>query len=153
MLDETVSSSGVAVDKLSVLTYNILCDRYATSSQYGYVPSVALSWDYRKELIMQEIRAQNADIVCLQEVDADNYSEYFRVQLAYDDYKGVFWPKSRARTMPEKEARSVDGCATLFKHHKWVSAFFFSSSSGFPASGLCPSTYAMHQSGEVRRGC
>ena len=111
-------SSNPPPEKFSVLTYNTLCDRYATSSQYGYAPSLALSWDYRKELILQEVRAQNADIVCLQEVDMDSYNEYFRVNLAYNDYKGVFWPKSRARTMAEKEAKAVDGCATLYKGQK-----------------------------------
>jgi CCR4-NOT transcription complex subunit 6 len=123
VLDETVSSSGVQPEKFSVLTYNTLCDRYATTSQYGYVPSLALSWEYRKELILQEVRAQNADIVCLQEVDTDSYNEYFRVQLAYNDYKGVFWPKSRAKTMAEKEAKAVDGCATLYKSQKCVFPF------------------------------
>lgn len=119
VLDETISSSsGPPPDKFSVLTYNTLCDRYATTNQYGYAPALALSWDYRKELILQEVRAQNADIVCLQEVDTDSYNEYFRAQLAYNDYKGVFWPKSRAKTMAEKEAKVVDGCATLYKAHK-----------------------------------
>jgi CCR4-NOT transcription complex subunit 6 len=58
--------------------------------------------------------------VCLQEVDTESYNEYFRVQLAYDDYKGVFWPKSRARTMSEKDAKLVDGCATFYKHDKYI---------------------------------
>lgn len=123
VLDET-SSTTPSQEKFSVLTYNTLCDRYATTSQYGYAPSLALSWDYRKELILQEVRAQNADIVCLQEVDMDSYNEYFRVQLAYNDYKGVFWPKSRARTMAEKEAKAVDGCATLYKGQKYVRGLY-----------------------------
>ncbi len=50
----------------------------------------------------------------------ESFNEYFRVQLAYNDYKGVFWPKSRARTMAEKEAKLVDGCATFFKGSKYV---------------------------------
>lgn len=120
MLDETVSSSGAQPDKFSVLTYNTLCERFATSSQFGYVPSLALSWDYRKERILQEIRSQNADVVCLQEVDMNSYHEHFRAQLAHNDYKGVFWPRTRAKTMGEREAKSVDGCATLYKHHKLV---------------------------------
>ncbi len=121
LLDDTPSpASGSAPEKFSVLTYNILCHTYASQTHYGYTPSQALSWDYRKELILQEIRELNADIVCLQEVDMDNFNEYFRVQLAYNDYKGVFWPKSRARTMAEKEAKLVDGCATFFKGNKFV---------------------------------
>jgi CCR4-NOT transcription complex subunit 6 len=87
--------------------------------QYGYTPSQALSWEYRKDLILQEVREQNR-YWRLQEVDMESFNEYFRVQLAYNDYKGVFWPKSRARTMAEKEAKLVDGCATFFKGSKYV---------------------------------
>lgn len=106
-------------EELSVVSYNILCDRYATTSLYGYTPSEALSWDYRKRLILEEINAYDADIVCLQEVDRESFDEFFRRELALKNYKGVFWPKSRAKTMPEREAKLVDGCATFFKTRKF----------------------------------
>ena len=54
----------------SVFCYNILCEKMATSQMYGYTPSWALSWDYRKELILQEILGCGSDILCLQ-VSAD----------------------------------------------------------------------------------
>ena len=63
---------------------------------------------------------QDADIVCLQEVDVDSYKEFFNVKLAYHDYKGVFWPKARAKTMSEKDAKVVDGCATYYKNSKYI---------------------------------
>ncbi len=108
-----------ASEVLSVVSYNILCDRYATTSQYGYTPSEALSWDYRKRLILEEINGYDADIVCLQEVERESFDEFFRRELALKDYKGVFWPKSRAKTMAEKDAKLVDGCATFFKTSKF----------------------------------
>ncbi len=40
----------------TVMCYNVLCDRYATRQQYGYCPQWALSWDYRKKGIIDEIR-------------------------------------------------------------------------------------------------
>lgn len=70
--------------------------------------------------MLQEIQAQDADFVCLQEVDTDTFKEYFSMKLAYSKYKGVFWPRSRARTMAEKEAKQVDGCATFYKHEEWI---------------------------------
>ena len=109
-----------ADEKLSVMSYNILCDRYATVSQYGYTPSEALSWDYRKQIILNELRDGDADIVCLQEVDQENYNEFFRKELAPQDYRGTFWPKTRAKTMSEREAKLVDGCATFYKNSKYV---------------------------------
>lgn len=108
-----------ASEILSVVSYNILCDKYATASLYGYTPSGALSWDYRKRLILQEISDHDADIVCLQEVDRENFDDFFKRELDSKDYKGVFWPKSRAKTMSEKEAKLVDGCATFFKANKY----------------------------------
>lgn len=50
----------------SVMCYNVLCDKYATRQLYGYCPSWALNWEYRKKNIMQEILGCNADIISLQ---------------------------------------------------------------------------------------
>ncbi|KAK8217907.1 glucose-repressible alcohol dehydrogenase-like protein transcriptional effector [Phyllosticta capitalensis] len=107
-------------DKFMVLSYNILCDRMATQSHYGYTPSAALAWEHRRDLILQELRARESDIICLQEIDSESYNEYFRGSLAHDDYKGVFWPKARARTMTEREAKLVDGCAIFYKNSKFI---------------------------------
>ena len=107
-------------ETFSVLDYNVLCDKYVTTAQYGYTPEQALSWEYRRDVVIKELKNHDADIVCLQEVDKMSYEEFFRRELAYDDYKGVFWPKSRARTMPDKEANYVDGCATFYKGRKFI---------------------------------
>lgn len=120
ILDETASSPNAPVDKVSVLSYNTLCEAAATPSHYGFVPSRILSWEYRRELVLSEVRSHNADIVCLQEVDQGSYNDYFREKLAYNDYKGVYWPRGRAMGMQEEEARSVDGCATFFKGSKFI---------------------------------
>ena len=50
----------------------------------------------------------------------ENFHEFFRSKLALKDYKGVFWPKTRAKTMTDKESRSVDGCAIFYKNSKYV---------------------------------
>lgn len=63
-LDGRVSSVG----NFTVLSYNILSDTYATSDVYGYCPSWALSWAYRRQNLLREIVGYRADIVCLQEV-------------------------------------------------------------------------------------
>ncbi|PWN41288.1 glucose-repressible alcohol dehydrogenase transcriptional effector [Ceraceosorus guamensis] len=104
----------------NVLSYNVLCERYATPQMYGYTPSWALAWDYRKEFILQEVMSYSADICCLQEVDSEQYEDYFLHHLSQQDYEGVFWPKSRARTMRDEERRRVDGCATFFKSNKYA---------------------------------
>lgn len=79
-----------------------------------------MNWEYRRDLLLNEIRGHDADIVCLQEVDQGSYNGFFREQLAYNDYKGVYWPKGRAQGMSEEEAKVVDGCATFFKGSKYI---------------------------------
>jgi CCR4-NOT transcription complex subunit 6 len=112
--------SDASQETVTALSYNILCDKYCTQSQYGYTPSGALSWEHRRETILAELRERNADIVCLQEIDQESFNDYFREALAHNDYKGVFWPKSRARTMGEREAKLVDGCAIFYKNSKYI---------------------------------
>ena len=48
------------------MNYNILCDKYATRHVYGYCPSWALKWDYRRKQILDELRSYSADIIALQ---------------------------------------------------------------------------------------
>jgi CCR4-NOT transcription complex subunit 6 len=109
-----------AQERVKVFSYNTLCARYATPQQYGYTPTKALSWDYRKDMILAEIEASQADFLCLQEIETEAYHEFFRAKLAYSNYKSVFWPKSRARTMSDKDAKKVDGCATFYNDDKYI---------------------------------
>lgn len=54
------------------MCYNVLCEKYATTQMYGYCPSWALSWDYRKKVILGEIRHYTADIITLQVIFSEN---------------------------------------------------------------------------------
>jgi CCR4-NOT transcription complex subunit 6 len=105
-------------DSFSVLSYNTLCDLYASPQMYAYTPSWALGWKYRSELLKEEILSFDTDIVCFQEADAFNFESYFTPQLAAHGYQGVYWPKTRARTMSEPDSKKVDGCATFYKSAK-----------------------------------
>lgn len=120
ILDETASSTNSPSEKITVLSYNTLCDSSATASHYGYAPARVLSWEFRRELILNELRSHSSDIVCLQEVDQGSYNNFFREQLAYNDYKGVYWPRGRAMGMQEEDAKGIDGCATFFKGSKYI---------------------------------
>lgn len=102
-------------ETFSVFCYNVLCEKAATPQMYGYTPSWALSWDYRKELILQEILGYSADIICLQEVDGQQYEEFFLPNLSNNGYEGIYWPRTKARTMTAEEKKHVDGNATFYK--------------------------------------
>ncbi|CAF3061908.1 unnamed protein product, partial [Rotaria socialis] len=103
----------------TVMNYNILCDKYATRHVYGYCPSWALNWDYRRKQILDEIRSYSADIIALQEIETDQYHLYFLPELQKLGYDGVFSPKSRAKTMCEQDRRFVDGCAIFYRQSKF----------------------------------
>lgn len=103
----------------TVMCYNVLCDKYCTRQQYGYCPVWALNWEYRKKGILDDIRNLNGDIISLQEVETDQFYNFFLPELKRDGYDGIFSPKSRARTMTEHERKHVDGCAIFFKKAKF----------------------------------
>ena len=51
---------------VTVMSYNVLCDKYATRQMYGYCPTWALSWEYRRNILLKEIIDSSADIIALQ---------------------------------------------------------------------------------------
>ncbi|VDO82316.1 unnamed protein product [Soboliphyme baturini] len=99
----------------TVLCYNVLCDKYATYSQYSYCPSWALRWEYRKNSILNEIKHYDADVITLQEVETEQFHLFFLPEMIKLGYYGIFSPKSRAKTMSEDERKFVDGCAIFYK--------------------------------------
>lgn len=117
------------------LCYNILCERCATERLYGYTPAWALAWSYRKELILSEITGYDTDFLCLQEMDIGQYQDFFSPKLAEKGYEGVFWPKSRYKTMTDADRMLVDGCATFFKADKSVSLMIVCGTPTEPAAG------------------
>lgn len=108
-----------ASETFSLMSYNILADRYAPATMYGYTPSWALDWQYRKDAIMAEISDPSLDIICLQEVEDEVFHEFLLPRLTEMGYEGAFSQKTRARTMSKEERRKVDGCATFWKSNKY----------------------------------
>ncbi|KAJ1674703.1 Glucose-repressible alcohol dehydrogenase transcriptional effector [Spiromyces aspiralis] len=102
-------------DVLTALSYNLLSPKYATPAHYSYCPSWAVDWQYRRDLILSELAILSSDILCLQELVLGDYESFFRPKLAESGYAGMFWQKSRARTMNEEERKNVDGCAIFYR--------------------------------------
>nr|CAG4645537.1 EOG090X06K5 [Lynceus sp. MCZ IZ 141354] len=107
----------------TVLCYNVLCDKLATRQMYGYCPNWALEWEYRKKGILDEIKHYSADIISLQEIETDQFYNFFLPELKRDGYDGIFSPKSRAKTMLESERKYVDGCAIFYRTAKFSLMF------------------------------
>lgn len=111
----TTNNINLSEEDFTIMSYNTLCDKYATPQMYGYTPSWALGWKYRSELLKEEIVSHSATIICLQEIDRNSFDSFWTPELNERGYKGAYWPKTRARTMNETESRKVDGCATYYK--------------------------------------
>lgn len=117
IIQEDVSTN---LERIKVFSWNILCDKYATAQTYGYTPTSALKWEYRFNCIMKELQLRDADFLALQEVSTEAFRDNLSPELAKLDYRGVHWPKSRAKTMAEKDAIGVDGCAIFYKQSKYI---------------------------------
>lgn len=109
-----------AILSFRVVTYNILADCYADSDYsrghlFSHCPEYALSWSYRKQLILDELLGRycfglfrlqtlscfvdidssviigyHADIICLQEVDKKMYENDLKIFLECIEFKGTF---------------------------------------------------------------
>ena len=84
---------GAPGGRVTVLTYNVLADLYATSRMYSYTPSWALAWNYRRQNILKEIVQHDADILCLQEVQSDYFEDFSRANSG-SRYTAVYKKKT-----------------------------------------------------------
>jgi len=117
------NKSNLESDGIRVFCYNILAESYATIERLNYCPSWALAWEYRKHRLLSEITQNEPDIICLQEVEAEQYSVFFHPQISIRGYKGIFHSKSRARTMDQYSSRNVDGCCIFWKEELFDCVF------------------------------
>lgn len=100
--------------QFKVMNWNVLADLYATESVYPYCEKWALSWSWRKHLILKELKSMAADIITLQEVQKDAFEDWFRPQLAEAGYEGVYQPKKREPIF-HRGKYTAEGCATFYK--------------------------------------
>ncbi|GER39934.1 glucose-repressible alcohol dehydrogenasetranscriptional effector [Striga asiatica] len=112
-VDGRIMSAGA----FTVLSYNILSDKYATSESYSYCPSWALSWTYRRQNLLREIIGYHADIVCLQEVQSDHFEEFFAPEMDKHGYQACF--KRKTAEVFVASINTVDGCATFFRRDRF----------------------------------
>src|SRR5262249_26840261 len=90
---------------ISIASYNILADSYVNPRWYLNVDPEVLRWERRKFALADRIARLDADILCLQEVEADAYALLER-SLAAKGYNGGY---------AKKGAGKPDGCAIFFK--------------------------------------
>jgi hypothetical protein len=83
---------------------------------YPYSDPWSLTWPYRRSIILQELNDTQGDILCLQEVQADHYSQSLLPMLSELGYDGVFKQKTRESM---GQYGKVDGCAIFWRKSKF----------------------------------
>ncbi|XP_021346985.1 protein angel homolog 2-like isoform X2 [Mizuhopecten yessoensis] len=97
----------------TVMSYNVLAQNLLYDNINLYVNSEEkyLEWNYRKHVLLHEIKEHLPDVLCLQEVNLEHYKSFFVPELSKLGYKGEF----QKRTGSDK----FDGCATFYNAHRF----------------------------------
>ena len=103
---------------IRVMQFNVLADGLSglreDRGRFSRVTPQYLDWNYRKDLLMEEIRQYDADIITLQEVD--HYYDFFLRNLRPMGYVGFFAPKPTSKCL--EVTNRADGCALFLKTSK-----------------------------------
>ena len=67
----------------------------ATPEQYPYCAPWALPWNFRRRNLLRELVNYRADVMCLQEVQADHFENFLEPELAKFNYAGLHKCKTR----------------------------------------------------------
>lgn len=104
---------------LKVVTYNVLAPSHTHPDRYPYADAAVLSGERRAARVRDQLLALEADIYCLQEVEAP-WLELFRNALE---------PRGYAFCFAQKAAGKLDGCATFVRtrllRERHVSRLFY----------------------------
>jgi mRNA deadenylase 3'-5' endonuclease subunit Ccr4 len=90
---------------ISIMTWNILASGYTTPSAYYYVKPEYLEENYRLNSISNDILFNNCDIVCLQEVEKRNHTQYFQSEN-FSQYDSIY---------EKRPGLTCDGLSVLYK--------------------------------------
>ncbi|CAD5121363.1 DgyrCDS9886 [Dimorphilus gyrociliatus] len=92
----------------SIASYNLLAQNLLEDNRYLYkhCEDWMLSWDYRRNKLIEELSYRRSDILCLQEVNAQHYESFFKPEIERLGYDSLF----KKRTNDKQ-----DGCATFWR--------------------------------------
>ena len=120
---------GILSAELRVLQLNMLADGLSGLRDdrgfFSRVTQKAIDWDYRKDLLLNEILQYNPDIITLQE--NDHYYDFFLPKMNALGYDCFFAPKPASACL-EVSDRS-DGCSLFLRRDKLKTV---STQTGYP---------------------
>lgn len=111
---KTTGKANNPSNMFSLLTYNILADCHAQrdyNKAGSWISEQELSMKSRHRVLMEEFKALDADVICLQEVGSDYFKEVLKLSLKDIGYDGIYV----ARISEEYR----EGEATFYKFSKF----------------------------------
>lgn len=64
------------------------------SDVYHHCPAWTMAWHYRKRNLLKELLTHRPDIMCLQEVQSDHFTEFLQPELTKAGYTGIYKKKT-----------------------------------------------------------
>ncbi|KAH7447330.1 hypothetical protein KP509_01G101600 [Ceratopteris richardii] len=99
--------SGSTIDveghSIRLVSYNILAQTYVRSTCFPHSPSPCLRWKARSKALIERLLSFNADILCLQELDA--FESFYKEQLDDHGYSSIY---------VQRPGRKKDGCGIFY---------------------------------------
>lgn len=95
------------------MPYSALCRLVLQSDVYHHCPAWMMAWHYRKRNLLKELLTHKPDIMCLQEVQSDHFTEFLQPELTKAGYMGIY--KKKTTEIFTGSAYTIDGCATFFR--------------------------------------
>ncbi|EGT31089.1 hypothetical protein CAEBREN_22092 [Caenorhabditis brenneri] len=116
MLPNAYDVPASATSKFTICSYNVLCQKTVERTNYLYRHLTNephfLMWDHRWKGLQEELPTFNADILGLQEVQADHYHQHFEPFMKKHNYKGIYKQKFGTQ-------QKDDGCAIFYRSEKF----------------------------------
>ncbi len=107
-------------NSIKVLTYNILGPLHGESSKHDYAPVSVTKWTRRRDKLLDEIRSNEPDIICLQEVSHKSLRESFIPGLKRIGLTGcVFAPSKTNHRSQTRFGHDEIGCAIFANESKF----------------------------------
>ncbi|BFZ09921.1 hypothetical protein BsWGS_12960 [Bradybaena similaris] len=104
----------------SVVSYNILADCHMRRGDYSYTQPQLLEQKYRHRLLLKELDYLDGDVVCLQEVNPDYYTQLLQPDMKSRGYEGYFIKRTK-EYWDEGEATFVKTSKFDVKSHQSTS--------------------------------
>ena len=118
---ELKNLSGTNSSTIRILQYNILADALSHSTpnqNFCKVPQDCLSWSFRSQQLLKQIKSFNADVLCLEEVEEKHFTDF--LVPSFPEYQTCHVPKKDSPCFHYADNNGSDGVALFFRTSRFT---------------------------------